>query len=66
MLTLENIGSKVQIDIFNALGEKVCNSIVNVNTSQINIHVQGAGIYLYKVLTENGTLISSGKFIVVL
>ncbi len=55
---------KAVVEIYNVLGEKVCNSTVNNNTSQINMNVQAEGIYLYRVLTENGTLISSGKFIV--
>jgi hypothetical protein len=46
------------------LDENVCNSTVNKNTSQINMNIQAKGIYLYRVLTENGTPISNGKFIV--
>jgi hypothetical protein len=63
-ISMENINEKAQIEIYNVLGEKVCNSTVNKNTSQINMSIQAAGVYLYRVLTENGTLISNGKFIV--
>ena len=61
---MENINEKAQIEIYNVLGEKVCNSTVNKTTTQINMNVQAAGVYLYRVLAENGAVISSGKFIV--
>lgn len=63
-ISLENIADKAQIEIYNVLGEKVCNSTVNKNTARINMNIQAAGVYLYRVLTENGTFISSGKFII--
>jgi hypothetical protein len=61
---MENINEKAQIEIYNALGQKVCNSPVNKTNTQINMNVQTQGVYLYRVLAENGTVISSGKFII--
>ncbi|MGP8216671.1 MAG: T9SS type A sorting domain-containing protein [Bacteroidia bacterium] len=46
------------------IGQIVCNSTVNTNTTQINMGIQAKGVYLYKVLSENGAVISSGKFII--
>jgi len=60
---LQNTDTKAQVEIYNILGEMVCNSPVNKTAIQISMNVQ-AGIYLYRVLAENGTVISSGKFIV--
>ncbi|HVA98720.1 MAG TPA: T9SS type A sorting domain-containing protein, partial [Bacteroidia bacterium] len=53
-----------RIEIYNVLGKMVNSTILNSNTTQINMKDDAAGIYMYKVLSENGSMISNGKIIV--
>lgn len=62
-LTMDNAG--IEIDIYNILGEKVHSqfSIVN-STLSIDISNQPVGIYIYKILSGEGRLISCGRIVV--
>lgn len=54
------------IELYNTLGEKILTSSLsptNENTL-INMKNQSEGLYLYRVLTENGKLLGEGKIIV--
>ena len=54
------------ITIYNVLGEQVYNATLNQvqGDNNINISNQPNGIYLYRVLEENGNLIGEGKLII--
>ncbi len=54
------------IEIYNVLGEKVYSKghQPSVNGYQLNLSSQPNGIYLYRVITENGDLIGEGKVII--
>jgi hypothetical protein len=54
------------VEIYNMLGEKVYSTQYSHLTTQISIDLtsQSAGIYLYRLLTETGNLVSTGKFII--
>jgi hypothetical protein len=45
-------------------GEKIYSSKLHPTTTQIDLSTNADGIYLYRVLTENGDLISSGKMVI--
>src|SRR6185312_11824461 len=51
------------IEVYNILGEKVYSHQFVIPNSQflINLNVQPNGIYLYRVITEDGSLIGEGK-----
>jgi len=60
-----------QIDVFNILGERVYTSTVPVSNTggssfifQMNLSSQPGGVYLYRVITENGELVGDGKVII--
>ena len=57
---LQNINSPVYIDIYNVLGESIYHSTLNSPESEIKLNVS-PGIYLYRILSGNNTLISTGK-----
>jgi len=46
------------------LGEKVYQSTTNSDNIQINLSGQSQGIYLYRVISENGNLLGEGKVII--
>ena len=53
------------IELYDILGKKIYQSKLNVNsTTELNITEQPTGIYLYRVLTETGGLISTGKLVI--
>jgi hypothetical protein len=54
------------IEIFNVLGKQVCNSQITTLSSQFTIDLssQPSGIYLYRVITNNGDLIGEGKLMI--
>ncbi|HXP51914.1 MAG TPA: T9SS type A sorting domain-containing protein, partial [Bacteroidia bacterium] len=54
-----------QVTIYNILGKKVLSEFSTLNSPlSINISNQPSGVYLYRVLTETGNLVSSGKFVI--
>ncbi len=53
-----------QIEIYNMLGEKVYTKNVNAANTQVELANKPNGIYMYRILSETGTLISEGKFVI--
>lgn len=55
-----------EVEVYNMLGEKVYSKQFTVNNSQLTIDLSSlpSGVYLYRVLTETGDLVSEGKFII--
>jgi len=53
-----------QLEIYNVLGEKVYSSQINSTHTQIDLSDRAHGVYLYRVLTESGSLVSSGKLVI--
>jgi len=51
------------VEIYNMLGEKIYSNTLNIEHSTFNIDISNhsAGIYLYRVLSENGNVIATGK-----
>ena len=56
---------KVQVEVYNVLGEKVYSSVLSIVNSPLSIDLskQVTGIYLYRVIDETGKCIGSGKLI---
>jgi hypothetical protein len=53
------------VEIYNMLGEKVYSEFSTFNSPvSINISNQPVGIYLYRVITEDGNLVAVGKFVI--
>jgi len=62
-LQTTNIKSKSRIDVYNMFGEKIYTQELNKANTEVDIGNNSSGIYLYRVITEGGDLISEGKFI---
>jgi sugar lactone lactonase YvrE len=58
------ISAELLVEIFNMLGEEVYsqNNIHN-STFNIDLSAKSSGVYMYRILTEAGSLISEGKII---
>jgi hypothetical protein len=63
-IELSGINFKSSLEIFNILGEKVYQTRLNASTNQIDLSNYSNGIYLYRVLTETGSLVSEEKFVI--
>jgi len=58
------LSNNSSIEIYNMLGEIVYKSILTGNETQINLVNQAVGLYLYRIITNEGTLQGSGKLII--
>lgn len=62
------VSHKSQVELYNMLGEKVYTVLMPQTPkgalSQIDLTGKSAGIYLYRVITETGDLVSEGKFVI--
>jgi hypothetical protein len=61
---LSGVNSLSSIEIYNMFGEKIYTTKLNAIDTQIDLTNNPDGIYLYRVLTETGGLISSGKMVI--
>ncbi len=60
------LNNEVDIEIFNVLGEKIYSShpaIVNSQLS-INLEAQPKGVYIYRIFSEAGSAVSTGRLII--
>jgi uncharacterized repeat protein (TIGR03803 family) len=57
-------GGKSTAEIYNILGENVKSFELTGKTNQIDLTAQPEGIYLYRVMAEDGSLIGEGKLII--
>jgi hypothetical protein len=52
------------IKIYNILGENIYQTILYSNTTEINLSAQPQGMYLYRVMKGDGSLVGEGKVII--
>jgi sugar lactone lactonase YvrE len=64
MISLTGNAVKATLSIYNVLGEQVYHADIKTGRSQINMDNHTAGVYLYRVIDEQGNLISDGKLVV--
>jgi len=68
VFNLEVIGEKVRVnnvvEVYNMLGEKVYTTKLNSSNTKLDLSDKTSGIYLYRMLTETGNLVSTGRFII--
>ncbi|HXB10495.1 MAG TPA: T9SS type A sorting domain-containing protein [Bacteroidia bacterium] len=62
----EELRVKNTVEIYNILGEEIYSKQFSTFNSQLSIDlgIKSPGVYLYRVLTETGNLVSEGKFVV--
>jgi GH25 family lysozyme M1 (1,4-beta-N-acetylmuramidase) len=62
---IKNYGLGItNVEVYNMLGEKICTAKLDPINTQIDLSHNPSGIYLYRVLTETGGLISEGKMLI--
>ncbi len=63
-LSLSGIIEKCNLEIYNINGEKIYQSIINLNNTKINLNGQSQGIYFYRVLKDDGSIVGNGKVVI--
>jgi uncharacterized repeat protein (TIGR03803 family) len=66
-LQITNYESGIKnIEVYNILGEKVYSNPFTIHNSQFTIDLssQPSGIYLYRVMAEDGSLVGEGKLVI--
>jgi uncharacterized repeat protein (TIGR03803 family) len=65
-LAFSHPSGQSKVEVFNMLGSKVYDGMLmqTQHNEQINLGIQPDGLYFYRVLDENGNLISNGKLII--
>lgn len=53
-----------QITVYNVLGQQVYGSKLNVTQTTLNLGAQPKGVYIYRVMDENGNPISTGRLVI--
>ncbi|HXB12147.1 MAG TPA: T9SS type A sorting domain-containing protein, partial [Bacteroidia bacterium] len=62
-IQLSRVSEKSSVEIYNMLREEVFIQSFNSTNTMVDISNKVAGIYMYRVLTETGLLISEGKIV---
>jgi hypothetical protein len=65
-IQLSVVGGQSSVEIYNMLGQKVITETLRASQDDnlINLKGQPSGIYLYRIISETGSLIGTGKFVV--
>lgn len=63
-MQLSGINGPSVVEIYNVMGQKVYTGSVNSTHTEMNLSNQSNGIYLYRVITENGELVGEGKIVI--
>ncbi|HXB12642.1 MAG TPA: T9SS type A sorting domain-containing protein [Bacteroidia bacterium] len=60
------LGIKGTVEVYSITGEKIYSESFSTLNSQLSIDLKdkSAGIYLYRIISENGSLISAGKLVI--
>jgi Peptidase C10 family/Spi protease inhibitor/Secretion system C-terminal sorting domain len=62
--TMSNNNNAYQLKVYNVLGQQVSTTIITSVNNQINLSTQPKGVYIYKIMTETGSPVSTGRVVV--
>jgi hypothetical protein len=62
---VDRLGIRSRVEVYNVLGEQIYSNTFSIQNSKFNIDLTAhpAGIYLYRIISEDGSLVGSGKLI---
>ncbi len=59
----EITGTRI-VEIYNVMGQKVYTGTINSTVTEMNLSNQPNGVYFYRVLTQEGSLVGEGKIVI--
>lgn len=62
--TMPNHTNAYQVSIYNVLGQEVNTSIIKSGQGEVDLSNRAKGVYIYKIMSETGTPVSTGRLIV--
>lgn len=62
--TMTNNNNTYQVRVYNVLGQEVNTTIISSAGNQINLSTQPKGVYIYKLMTESGSPVSTGRLVI--
>lgn len=63
-LEITNLTGNPQISVYNVLGQQVYTATLTGTQTTLNLVAQPKGIYIYRVMSETGNPISTGKLVI--
>ncbi len=63
-IALQNLQSKCHVLIYNEIGQEAYSTELSLGNTQVHLTGKSTGIYFYRIITEAGKLVSSGKMVV--
>ncbi len=63
-IQLSVVSCQCSVEVYNVLGERVLNKNLIGTTNEINLSKQPAGVYIYKIHSLSGEVLSTGKFVI--
>jgi len=61
---LSNNSGNYQVNVYNVLGQEVNTNMISTASNTINLSAQPKGVYIYRLLTEKGAVVSTGRLVV--
>jgi len=58
------LNEKMQLEIYNVLGEQIQQFTIYNSRFTIDLSSQPNGVYLYRVITQDGSLVGEGKLVI--
>lgn len=63
-ISVPGLMANLQLNIYNVLGQKLFESVINSGFTLINMPQVSTGVYLYMLKNSSGSSIASGKFVI--
>jgi uncharacterized repeat protein (TIGR03803 family) len=63
-IALSGITEKSTVEVYNVMGQQVYTSALELGNNSIDLNTKSSGVYLYRIVTENGKLIGQGKLVI--
>jgi hypothetical protein len=60
----QNIDKQTKVEVYDILGEKVYQSELHAGETEIKLNNRSAGIYLYRILTQDGAVLATGRLVI--
>jgi uncharacterized repeat protein (TIGR03803 family) len=63
-ITLSGTTDKSTVEVYNTMGQEIYTGALDLGSNTIELNSKANGVYLYRVVSENGNLVGQGKLVV--